>query len=51
MISLLGSTYICEEFLKNMNITKNPYRNPLIVERLEIHLNVAASQISPDINI
>jgi hypothetical protein len=46
---LSGNTYFCEQLISKMKVLKHPYKNRLNEKKLEICLDVATSQISPDI--
>ena len=47
--SLLGITYLCEQFISKMNITKSRYRLRLTDENLSMQLRVATSSVRPNI--
>lgn len=50
MVSLFGSTYLCEQFFSRMKHTKNKYRTTLTDQHLMQQLRVAASTTRPDID-
>lgn len=49
MVSLFGSTYLCEQFFSKMKHTKNKYRTMLTDQHLTQQLRVASSSTRPDI--
>ena len=49
MISLFGSTYLCEQVFSRMKYTKSPERSQLSDSHLEESLRVATTKIETDI--
>ena len=45
--SVFGSTYVCEQFFSNMEITKSRYRSRLTDENISVQLRVATSSVRP----
>lgn len=50
MMSLFGSTYVCEQLFSKMNFVKNKTRSRLTNVHLENSLKVSTSKIRPDID-
>lgn len=47
MISLFGSTYICEQTFSKMNFVKSKYRSKLSDEHLKSILVIGTSKLEP----
>jgi hypothetical protein len=50
MMSLFGSTYVCEQIFSSMNIIKNDFRSRIGDVRLESCIRVATSSIDVDMD-
>ncbi len=50
MVSLFGSTYLCEQFFSKMKYTKNKYRTVMTDTHLMQQLRLATSSTKPDID-
>ncbi|XP_067936955.1 EPM2A-interacting protein 1-like [Watersipora subatra] len=50
MVSLFGSTYLCEQFFSRMKHTKSKYRTGLTDEHLAQQLRVSFSDTKPDLD-
>ena len=48
VLSLFGSTYICEQSFSSMNIIKSKLRSRLIAENLESCLKLKTTTYKPD---
>ena len=50
MVSLFGSTYLCEQFFSRMNHTKSKYRTGSTDKHLAQQLRISFSDIKPDLD-
>lgn len=50
IISMFGSSYICEQVFSTMNLRKNKLRNKMTDEHLECVLRISSSNLEPNFN-
>ena len=50
LLSMFGSTYLCEQLFSSMKFTKNKLRTKIMENHLNNVLKIASSSISPDIS-
>ena len=51
ILSMFGSTYLCEQFFSMMKVSKTPHRSRLTEEHLHSVLRISSSQsLTPDID-